>query len=51
MTNQQSWDNPDPKNIIPDDQKRKRNATDCAQGLDSYFKAVEATMKPRQGQG
>ena len=43
---QQTRDNPDPKNIIPDDQKRKRNATDRAQGLDSYFKAVEATAKP-----
>jgi len=42
MTNQQSRDNPDPKNIIPEDQKRKQNATDRAQGLDSYFKTVEA---------
>jgi hypothetical protein len=44
-------DNPDPKNIIPDDQKRMRNATDRAQGLDSYFKTVEATTKPRPAQG
>jgi hypothetical protein len=44
-------DNPDPKRIIPNDQKRRRNATDRAQGLDSYFKAVEATAKPRQAQG
>jgi hypothetical protein len=51
MTNQPSRDNPDPKNIIPDDRKRKWNATDRAQGLDSYFKTVEATTKPRQGQG
>ena len=46
-------DNPDPKNIIPNDQKRTRNATDRAQGLDSYFKTVEAqveaTTKSRQG--
>jgi len=51
MTNQPSCDNPDPKNIIPDDQKQKWNATDHAQGLDSYFKTVEAMMKPHQGQG
>ena len=51
MTNQQSQDNPDLKNIIPDDQKWKRNATNRAQGLDSYFKTVEATTKPHQGQG
>ena len=51
MTNQQSQDNPDPKNIRPEDQKRKRNATDRAQGLDSHFKTVEATMKHCQGQG
>jgi hypothetical protein len=50
MTNQ-SRDNPDPKNIIPNDKKRKRNATDRAQGLDPYFKIIEATKKPRQGQG
>jgi hypothetical protein len=46
-------DNPDPKNIIPNDQKRMRNASDRAQGLDSYFKTVEAqveaTAKSRQG--
>jgi hypothetical protein len=48
---QQSRDNPDPKNIIPDNQKRKRNVTDRAQGVDSYFKTVEATTKPRQVQG
>jgi len=51
MTNHQSRDNPDPKNIIPNDKKRKRNATNHAQGLDPYFKTVEATTKPRQGQG
>jgi len=51
MTNQQSQDNPDPKNIIPDDKKWKWNATDCAQGLDSYFKTVEAMTKPCRGQG
>ena len=48
---QQSRDNPDPKNIIPDYQKRKWNASDRAQGLDPYFKMVEATAKPRQVQG
>jgi hypothetical protein len=37
MTNQQGRDNPDPKNIIPDDKKQKRNATNGAQGLDSQF--------------
>jgi hypothetical protein len=47
-------DNPDPKNIIPDDQKQMRNASDRAQGLDSYFKTVEAQVeleatKSRQG--
>jgi hypothetical protein len=45
----QSRDNPDPKNILPNDQKRKRNATDRSQGLDSYIKSAEATTKPRQG--
>jgi hypothetical protein len=48
---QQSRDNPDPKNIILDNQKRKRNVTDHAQGVDSYFKTVEATTKPCQVQG
>lgn len=47
----QQRDNPDPKNIIPDEKKRKRNATDRAQGLDSYVRKVEATTKPRQIQG
>ena len=51
MTNQQSQDNPDPKNIIPEYQKWKQNATNHAQGLDSYFKTVEATTKSLQGQG
>lgn len=51
MINPQSRDIPDPKNILPGDQKRKRNATDRAQGLDSYIKRVEATTKPRQGPG
>ncbi|KAI9509332.1 hypothetical protein F5148DRAFT_1283121 [Russula earlei] len=50
MSNQHSSDNPDPKNIIPNDKKRKQNATDHAQGLDSYIKIVEATTKPHQGQ-
>ena len=50
MAHQQTQDNPDPKNIIPDNTKWKRNATDCAQGLDSYFKTVEATTKPWQVQ-
>jgi hypothetical protein len=44
-------DRPDPSLFIPDDQKRKRNATNRAQGLDSYVITVEATAKPRQGQG
>ena len=48
---QHTRDNPDPTNIIPDDQKRKRNASDHAQGVDAYFKTVEAAAKPRQGQG
>ena len=48
---QHSRDNPDLKNIIPDDQKRKRNASDRAQGIDSYFRAVEAAAQPRQAQG
>jgi hypothetical protein len=45
-------DDPDPKNIIPNDQKQMRNASDRAQGLDSYFKTVEAQVeatKSRQG--
>jgi len=50
MVNQQSQDNPDPKNILPDQQKWKQNVTDHAQGIDSYFKIVEATTKSRQGQ-
>ncbi|KAI9509506.1 hypothetical protein F5148DRAFT_1282929 [Russula earlei] len=50
MSNQHSQDNPDPKNIIPNDKKQKWNATDCAQGLDSYIKIVEAMTKPHQGQ-
>ena len=51
MLQHQSRDNPDPKNILSGDQKQKRQATDCAQGVDSYFRAVEATSKPRQAQG
>jgi len=51
MLQHQSRDNPDPKNILSGDQKRKRQATDRAQGVDSYFRAVEATSKPRQAQG
>ena len=47
----QTRDNPDPQNIIPDDKKQKQNATDCAQGLDPYFRTVEATTKPREAQG
>ena len=50
MAHQQTRDNPDPKNIIPDNTKWKRNAIDHAQGLDSYFKTVEATTKPQQAQ-
>ena len=49
MAHQQTQDNPNPKNIIPDNTKQRHNATDCAQGLDSYFKTVEATTKPRAG--
>jgi len=48
---QHSRDNPDPKNIIPNDQKRKQNVSDCAQGIDSYFRTVEAAAQPRQAQG
>ena len=48
---QHSRDNPDPKNIIPDDQKRKQKVSDRAQGIDSYFKAVEAAAQPHQAQG
>jgi hypothetical protein len=51
MINHLSCDNPDPKNIISDDQKQKQNATNCAQGLNFYLKTIEATMKPCQGQG
>lgn len=51
MSHHHTWDNPDLQNIIPDDQKRKQNATDCAQGLDPYFRTVEATAKARQAQG
>ena len=51
MAHHQTRDNPDLQNIIPDDQKWKQNATDRAQGLDPYFRAVEATAKVRQTQG
>jgi hypothetical protein len=51
MPQHQTRDNPDPKNILSDDRKRKRQATDRAQGVDAYFRAVEATAKPRQVQG
>jgi len=51
MAHQQTQDKPDPKNIIPNDKKWKWNATNWAQGLDSYFKNVEAMTKPRQAQG
>jgi hypothetical protein len=51
MAHHHTRDNPDLQNIIPDDQKRKRNATDRAQGVDSYFRAVEAATKPRQAHG
>jgi hypothetical protein len=49
MVHPQSRDNPDPKNIIPNDTKRRRVATDRAQGLDSYFKAADATKTRTQG--
>jgi len=48
MLQHQSQDNPDPKNILSDDQKQKWQATNHAQGVDSYFWAVEATTKPCQ---
>ena len=48
---QQSRDNPDPKNILSEDQKRKRQATDRAQGIDPYFRKIEKTVKPRQTHG
>ena len=52
VTNPQTTrDIPDPKNILPDNEKRRQNATDCAQGLDSYIKSVEASVKLRQAQG
>ena len=47
---QHSRDNPDPKNILPNDQKRKRNVTDRAQGINSYFKTAEVATQPRQAQ-
>jgi hypothetical protein len=46
----QTRDQPDPENIVSN-QKRKRVASDRAQGLDPYFKTVEATAKARQTQG
>jgi hypothetical protein len=47
MTNpQMTRDIPDPKNILPDNEKQRRNATDRAQGLDSYITSVEASAKP-----
>ena len=46
MTNPQSRDIPDPKNILPNDKKQQRNATDRAQGLDFYIKSVEVSTKP-----
>ena len=49
MAHPQSRDNPDPKNIIPNDAKRKRIATNHAQGLDSYFMAVEVIKTRAQG--
>ena len=48
---QQSRDNPDPKNILSEDQKRKRQATNRAQGIDSYYQTLEAAAKPHQAQG
>ena len=54
MLQHQSQDNPDPKNILSDDQKQKRQATNHVQGVDSYFREVEAsraTTKPHQAQG
>ena len=46
MTNLQSRDIPDPKNILPDDKKRKRNATNRAQEFDFYIKTV-VSWRPR----
>ena len=51
MPQYQSRDNPDPKNILSKDQKWKRQATDHAQGIDSYIQTVEATTKSHQAQG
>jgi len=53
MPMHQTRDNPDPKNILADDQKRERRVSDRAQGVDQYFWMVEVTAraKPRQAQG
>ena len=48
---QQSRDNPDPKNILSEDQKQKWQATNRAQGIDSYYWTLGATAKPHQAQG
>jgi len=41
MAHPHTRDNPDPTNIIPDNIKRKRCASDRAQGIDAYFKTAE----------
>ena len=51
MPFQQSGDNPDPKNIFSGDQKCKCQASDHAQGINQYFRTVEAMAKPHQAQG
>ena len=48
---QQSRDNPDPKNILADDQKCKQQVSDHPQGINQYYHTVEATAKPHQAQG
>ena len=41
MAHHHTRDNPDLSNIIPDNIKRKRCASDRAQGIDAYFKTAE----------
>ena len=43
----QSQDNPDPKNILADGQKRKWQVSDHAQGINQYYRTVEVMAKPR----
>ena len=45
MTNQQSWD-PDPKNIIPEDQKWNWNSTNCTRVLTLILKLLKLQQNP-----